>query len=39
VLAVIFGYLSVRNMRGRAGVLQGSLDQLREDTRRAGEPP
>jgi uncharacterized membrane protein YqjE len=38
-LAVLFGYLSVRNMQGRAGVLQGSLDQLREDTRRAGEPP
>jgi uncharacterized membrane protein YqjE len=38
-LAVTFGYLSVRNMQGQASLLQGSLDQLRDDTRRAGEPP
>jgi hypothetical protein len=34
-LAVLFGYLGARTMRGRPGVLEGSLQQLQEDQRRA----
>jgi uncharacterized membrane protein YqjE len=34
-LAVLFGYLGARTMRDRPGVLEGSLQQLQEDQRRA----
>jgi uncharacterized membrane protein YqjE len=35
-LAVLFGWLGARTLRGRPGMLEGSLQQLREDQRRAG---
>jgi uncharacterized membrane protein YqjE len=35
-LAGLFGYLGARTLRGRPGVLEGSLDQLREDQRHIG---
>jgi uncharacterized membrane protein YqjE len=35
VLAAIFGYLGARALRVRPDVLEGSLDQLAEDERRA----
>jgi uncharacterized membrane protein YqjE len=38
-LAALFGYLGVRTLRGRPGVLEGSLDQLREDQRQIGGEP
>jgi uncharacterized membrane protein YqjE len=35
VLAAVFGYLGARALRVRADVLEGSLEQLAEDERRA----
>ena len=37
-LAVLFGYLGMRTLRLQPGVLEGSLEQLQEDTRRAQGP-
>jgi uncharacterized membrane protein YqjE len=34
-LAVLLGYFAARTMRDRPGVLEGSLQQLQEDQRRA----
>lgn len=39
VLAAIFGYLGARALRVRPDVLEGSLDQLAEDERRARGGP
>jgi uncharacterized membrane protein YqjE len=36
VLAVLFGWLGVRTVSGQGGVLEGSLQQLHEDERKAG---
>jgi uncharacterized membrane protein YqjE len=38
-LAGIFGWLGARTLRGHPGMLEGSLQQLREDQRRAGGAP
>jgi uncharacterized membrane protein YqjE len=38
-LAVLFGWLGARTMRASPGMLEGSLQQLREDQRRAGGEP
>jgi uncharacterized membrane protein YqjE len=38
VLAVVFGYLGMRTLRVEPGMLEGSLDQLQEDSRRAQGP-
>ena len=38
-LAVLFGWLGARTLRGHPGMLEGSLQQLREDQRRAGGAP
>jgi uncharacterized membrane protein YqjE len=38
VLAAVFGYLGMRTLRVEPGVLEGSLEQLQEDTRRAQGP-
>jgi len=38
-LAVTFGWLGARTMRSHPGMLEGSLQQLREDQRRAGGAP
>jgi uncharacterized membrane protein YqjE len=35
VMAAVFGYLGARALRGRPDVLEGSLEQLAEDERRA----
>jgi len=35
-LAALFGWLGVRTLRGSPGILASSLEQLREDQRRAG---
>jgi len=35
-LAVLFGILGVRAVRNPSGLFEGSLEQLREDQRRAG---
>jgi uncharacterized membrane protein YqjE len=37
-LAVLFGYLGMRTLRLQPGVLEGSLEQLQEDVRRAQGP-
>jgi len=37
-LTVLFGYLGMRTLRLQPGVLEGSLDQLQEDARRAQGP-
>jgi uncharacterized membrane protein YqjE len=39
VLAALCGWLGARTLRGRPGMLAGSLEQLREDQRRAGGGP
>jgi len=38
-LAVLFGWLGARTIRGRPGMLEGTLQQLRDDQRSAGGPP
>jgi uncharacterized membrane protein YqjE len=38
-LAVTCGWLGARTLRGRPGMLEGSLQQLREDQRRVGGAP
>lgn len=35
-LAALFGWLGARTLRGSPGMLEGSLEQLREDQHRAG---
>jgi len=39
VLAVVFGWLAARSLRERPGMLEGSLELLREDVRRTGGAP
>jgi len=39
VLAALCGWLGARTLRGRPRMLEGSLEQLREDQRRAGGSP
>jgi len=39
VLAVAFGWLAARSLRERPGMLEGSLELLREDVRRTGGAP
>jgi hypothetical protein len=36
VVGLVLGWLGVRSARGRPGFLDGSLQQLAEDQRRAG---
>jgi len=38
-LAALFGWLGARALRASPGMLQGTLEQLREDQRRAGGAP
>jgi hypothetical protein len=38
-LAVTCGWLGARTLRNHPGMLEGSLQQLREDQRRAGGAP
>lgn len=38
-LAVLFGWLGARTIRGRPGMLDGTLQQLRGDQRSAGGAP
>lgn len=38
-LAVLFGWLGARALRSSPGMFEGSLQQLREDQRRAGGAP
>jgi uncharacterized membrane protein YqjE len=39
LLTVLFGFLGMRTLRAQPGVLEGSLEQLQEDSRRARGPP
>jgi uncharacterized membrane protein YqjE len=38
VLALLFGWLAARTVRGKPGMLEGTLQQLRDDQRSAGGP-
>jgi uncharacterized membrane protein YqjE len=38
VLALLFGWLGARTVRGKPGMLEGTLQQLRDDQRSAGGP-
>lgn len=38
-LAVLFGWLGARTIRGKPGMLEGTLQQLRDDQREAGGTP
>jgi uncharacterized membrane protein YqjE len=38
VLAALFGWLGARTIRGKPGMLEGTLQQLRDDQRSAGRP-
>ena len=37
-LAVLFGWIGARTIRGKPGMLEGTLQQLRDDQRSAGGP-
>jgi uncharacterized membrane protein YqjE len=37
-LAVLFGWLGARSVRGKPGMFEGTLQQLRDDQRSAGGP-
>ena len=37
-LAVLFGWIGARTLRGKPGMLEGTLQQLRQDQRSAGGP-